>query len=61
MSIAPGTRLGPYSITAAIGAGGMGEVGKRFLVEQITTAASGRLNFVTEWFEELKRRAPAKK
>src|SRR5262245_16092282 len=26
MSLAPGTRLGPYEITAAIGAGGMGEV-----------------------------------
>ena len=26
MSLAPGTRIGPYEITAAIGAGGMGEV-----------------------------------
>jgi serine/threonine protein kinase len=26
MNIAPGTRLGPYEIVAAIGAGGMGEV-----------------------------------
>ena len=26
MSLAPGTRLGPYEITAQIGAGGMGEV-----------------------------------
>ena len=26
MSIAPGTRLGPYEVTAAIGAGGRGEV-----------------------------------
>src|SRR5687767_4727947 len=26
MSLAPGTRLGPYEILAAIGAGGMGEV-----------------------------------
>ena len=26
MSLAPGTRLGPYEIQAAIGAGGMGEV-----------------------------------
>jgi serine/threonine protein kinase len=26
MAILPGTRLGPYEITSAIGAGGMGEV-----------------------------------
>ena len=26
MTLAAGTRLGPYAITAAIGAGGMGEV-----------------------------------
>ena len=26
MSLSPGTRLGPYEIVAAIGAGGMGEV-----------------------------------
>ena len=26
MTLSPGTRLGPYEILAAIGAGGMGEV-----------------------------------
>jgi serine/threonine protein kinase len=26
MALSPGTRLGPYAVTARIGAGGMGEV-----------------------------------
>ena len=26
MALAPGTRLGPYEVTALIGSGGMGEV-----------------------------------
>jgi len=26
MSLAPGTRLGPYEVTAQVGVGGMGEV-----------------------------------
>jgi hypothetical protein len=36
MALVPGSRLGPYGILSAVGAGGMGEVytpdGERFLV-----------------------------
>ena len=35
MPVQPGTRLGPYQITAQIGMGGMGEVG-------VAATASGR-------------------
>jgi Tol biopolymer transport system component len=35
--------------------------GKRFLVELIAQSGSGRVNFVTDWFEDLRRRAPARK
>ena len=54
MSLAPGTRLGPYEIAVQIGVGGMGEVYRatdthlgrqvaiKVLPESITPAADGR-------------------
>lgn len=41
MTIAPGTRLGPYEITAAIGAGGTGEVYRAH--DSISTITNGRI------------------
>jgi len=35
MSLAEGTKLGPYEILAPIGAGGMGEVYRRFTCSEI--------------------------
>ena len=74
MTLAPGSRLGPYEIVAPIGAGGMGEVYRardprvgRFLmmkeVGQGTPAAeaSRRINIALDWFEELKQRVPTGK
>src|SRR5262249_15614335 len=58
MSLASGTRLGPYEILDAIGAGGMGEVthdGKRVLLPISVTDASPPLSVVTNWKEALKR------
>jgi hypothetical protein len=45
MSLAQGTRLGPFEVQAPIGAGGMGEV----------------YAFLLNFFEELQRRLPAGK
>jgi len=42
MSIAPGTRLGPYEIVSHIGAGGMGEVWKACDTRLDRTVASLR-------------------
>ena len=44
MALAPGTRLGPYEIVAAIGAGGMGEVYKATDTRLSRTVAIKRLH-----------------
>jgi len=41
MSLATGTKLGPYEITGAIGAGGMGEVDRAH--DSISTIMNGRI------------------
>ena len=51
MSLDAGTRLGPYEILAPIGAGGMGGEDKE----------SVHLTFLLNFFDELRRRAPASK
>ena len=40
MSLAPGTRLGPYEIVSAVGAGGMGEVYRRTTRASVATSRS---------------------
>ena len=71
MSLATGTRIGPYEITAQIGVGGMGEVSqatdtklkRQVAIKVLPEAldAAGRnpeIYLVRNWFEELKRLIP---
>ena len=63
MALGPGTRLGPYEVTAPIGEGGMGEVYKghgRFLVIGDNSTQAEVLTVIQGWFEELKRLVPVK-
>ena len=56
MSLTPGTRLGPYEILSAIGAGGMGEV---YRARDTALNRDVAIKIVVEhWFEELKRLMP---
>ena len=50
MPLSPGTRIGPYEVTASIGAGGMCEVYR--------ATDTNLKRSVQNWFEELGRLAP---
>src|SRR5882757_2862478 len=55
MPLAPGTKLGPYEITAALGAGGMGEV---YRARDMRLARDVAIKILPEEFSrDLKRRA----
>jgi hypothetical protein len=55
MSLATGTRLGPYEILARIGAGGMGEVYPDGTPDEKPIT---HVTFLLNFFDELRRRVP---
>ncbi len=66
VTLTAGARLGPYEVVAPIGKGGMGRTYdisadvERFLMVKESASANGPEFVVAlDWFEELKRLAPA--
>ena len=65
MALAPGTRVGPYEITAQIGVGGMGEVyrardthlGREVAIKVLPEAFAQDPERLA-WFERKRRRWP---
>jgi hypothetical protein len=55
LALTPGSRIGPYEIVDAIGAGGMGEV---YRARDAKLASDVAINLVLNWFEELKQKLP---
>jgi len=48
MTISPGARLGPYEITAAVGAGGMGEVFRAKAYESNATSSAPDVSLILD-------------
>lgn len=60
MPLAAGAQLGPYEIVAPVGTTwDVAPDSKRFLIELIGAGRNFRTNAVVNWFDELRRRAPA--
>ena len=56
MALSPGARLGPYTITAPLGAGGI-------MIEPMRVEGAAQADHfvvVLNWFEELKRLVPTR-
>jgi serine/threonine protein kinase len=65
MTLATGTRLGPFEILSTLSAGGMGEVYRardtRRLKSNARTDAAGRIDVVLNWPTEFQRLVPVGK
>ena len=65
MALAPGTRLGPYEVLSALGAGGMGEVylgedtklGRKAAIKVLSKGLAGKEDFVARFYQEARAMA----